>query len=171
LNGIQRDVPLQIEQKLLISPGGASTGSSNSGQRQLSPIEQLTPSGDGRYYHTVKSGETLSFIAGLYKINLNDLMTWNGLSGASTIFPDQKLVLLVTPPATATATPGPTEALQIITAASQTVPDILSSTPTPIPVRSGTDPVNRDNSWILVLSIGMGLTGLLLIANSKLRRQ
>jgi LysM repeat protein len=104
LNGLQEDWPLQIGQKLLISPGNITPSPT------LSNIQKLTPEADGRYYHTVRSGETLSWIAGLYEIPLADLMSWNGLNNASVIRPDQKLLLLVTPPATATSTPAPATA-------------------------------------------------------------
>jgi len=73
----------------------------------LSAIQKLTPEADGKYYHTVHSGETLSWIAGWYGIPLTDLMAWNGLNAASVIRPEQKLLLLVTLPATATLTPSP----------------------------------------------------------------
>jgi len=75
LNGIQVDWPLQIGQKLLISPGSVTPSPTS---RPLTPIEKLTPASDGNYYHVVQSGETLSWIAGLYKIPLADLMAWNG---------------------------------------------------------------------------------------------
>jgi LysM repeat protein len=101
LNGIQADWPLQIGQKLLISPGNVTPSPT------LSAVQKLTPEADGKYYHTVQSGETLSWIASLYEISLSDLMSWNGLNAASVIRPEQKLVLLVAPPATPTFTPGP----------------------------------------------------------------
>jgi LysM repeat protein len=101
LNGLQADWPLQIGQKLLISPGNVTPSPT------LSNIQKLTPASDGRYYHTVQSGETLSWIAGLYEVPLADLMAWNGLNTASVIRPDQKLLLQVTPPATETPTPAP----------------------------------------------------------------
>jgi LysM repeat protein len=97
LNGLQADWPLQIGQKLMISPGNITPSPT------LSAIQRLTPEADGNYYHTVQSGETLSWIADLYDIPLSDLMTWNGLNNTSVIRPEQKLLLLVTPPATATA--------------------------------------------------------------------
>ena len=104
LNGLQADWPLQIGQKLLISPGNVTPSPT------LSNIQKLTPASDGRYYHTVQSGETLSWIAGLYDVPLAELMAWNGLNNASVIRPDQKLLLQVTPPATATFTPAPATA-------------------------------------------------------------
>ena len=94
LNGLQADWPLQIGQKLVISPGNITPSPT------LSAIQKLTPEADGNYYHTVQSGETLFWIAGLYDVSLSDLMAWNGLNAASVIRPEQKLLLLVTPPAT-----------------------------------------------------------------------
>ena len=106
LNGLQADWPLQIGQKLLIDPGHVTPSPT------LSNIQKLTPEADGNYYHTVGSGETLSWIAGWYGVPLADLMSWNGLNNASIIRPEQKLMLRVTPPATATPpqtkTPSPT---------------------------------------------------------------
>ncbi|MFN8426802.1 MAG: LysM peptidoglycan-binding domain-containing protein [Anaerolineales bacterium] len=97
LNGLQADWPLQIEQKLVISPGNVTPSPT------LSAIQKLTPDASGNYYHVVQSGETLSGIANLYDVPLADLMVWNfGLGTASIIIPNQKLLLRITPPATAT---------------------------------------------------------------------
>jgi len=101
LNGLQADWPLQIGQKLVISAGNVTPSAT------LSAIQKLTPEADGQYYHTVQSGETLSWIAGLYDVPLASLMAWNGLNNASVIRPEQKLLLMVTPPATETPTPAP----------------------------------------------------------------
>ena len=101
LNGWQPDWPLQVGQKLVIDPGHITPSPT------LSTIQKLTPEADGNYYHTVQSGETLSWIAGLYEVPLADLMAWNGLNNASVIRPEQKLILRVRPPATATLTPSP----------------------------------------------------------------
>jgi len=102
LNGLQADWPLQIGQKLMISPGNITPSPT------LSAIQKLTPEVDGKYYHTVQSGETLFWIAGLYDVSLSSLMAWNGLGDTSVIRPEQKLLLLVTPPATPTAARTPT---------------------------------------------------------------
>jgi LysM repeat protein len=163
LNGIQKDWPLQIDQKLLIDPGAAP-------QRPLSPIEQLTPASDGRYYHTVKSGETLSWIASRYGISLRELMAWNGLNDQSTIYPDQKLLLNVTPPPTATATPAPTQALpapaETLTPAVN--PQSFLPTPTPTDI---SPPVDEDTDEIvLALTSSVALGGLLLIVLSIRKR-
>ena len=98
------DWPLQIGQKLLIKPSNVTPSPT---ARPLTPLEKLTPAADGKYYHVVSSGESLSWIAGLYEVSLNDLMSWNGLNAESILHPDQKLLLQVTPPATSTWTPGP----------------------------------------------------------------
>jgi len=122
LNGLQEDWPLQIGQKILIDPGNITPSPT---PRPLTPIEKLTPESDGNYYHTVHSGETLSWIAALYDIPLADLMSWNGLTSGSTIWPDEKLLLRVTPPATPTFTPAPP------TATSPATPSPTRSSPGP----------------------------------------
>ena len=108
LNGLQADWPLQIGQKLLIDPGHVTPSPT------LSNIQKLTPEADGNYYHTVGSGETLSWIAGWYGVPLADLMSWNGLNNASIIRPEQKLMLRVTPPATQTPPQTPTPSPTIV---------------------------------------------------------
>jgi LysM repeat protein len=102
LNGLQADWPLQIGQKLLIDPGNVTPSPT---PRPLSAIEQLTPASDGNYYHIVKDGEFLAWIADLYDVNLADLMAWNGLTSASILQPGQQMILRVTPPATITPIP------------------------------------------------------------------
>ena len=128
LNGLQADWPLQIGQKLVIDPGHITPSPT------LSNIQKLTPEADGNYYHTVQSGETLLWIAGLYDIPLSDLMFWNGLNNTSIIYSEQKLVLLVTPPATITFTPNP-----------PTIPPTPSPSITP-PLPTGTPPITTTPS-------------------------
>ncbi len=103
LNGLQVDWPLQIGQKLVIRPALVTPTLT---PRPLTPLEQLTPASDGKYYHFVKSGESLSWIAQLYGVPVADLMAWNGLNENSILQVNQKLLLQVTPPATKTPTPG-----------------------------------------------------------------
>ncbi|MBT7190922.1 MAG: LysM peptidoglycan-binding domain-containing protein, partial [Anaerolineae bacterium] len=110
-------------------------------------LQRLTPEADGKYYHVVQSGETLSWIAGLYEVPLVDLLNWNGLNSASVIRPGQKLLLLVTPPAAPTFTPSPT---------SITPSPSPSVTPSP-PTATSTDIVEaeppRRLNWGLVLGM------------------
>ena len=152
LNGWQADWPLQIGQKLLIDPGHVTPSPT------LSNIQKLTPETDGSYYHTVHSGETLSWIAGWYGVPLADLMAWNGLNNASVIRPDQKLVLLVTPPATPTAlqTDTPTPA-----AVTPSPSPSATSSPTATPLITATAPA-RTSSLGLILVLGaIGIGGFL----------
>jgi hypothetical protein len=82
----------------------------------------------------VKSGENLAWIADLYKVSLKDLMDWNGLKTTSVLQPNQKLLLQVTPPASATATPNPASATPSATRTSTTI------IPTRIPTQTATLP-------------------------------
>ncbi len=147
LNGLQADWPLQIGQKLVISPGNITPSPT------LSNIQKLTPEADGKYYHTVQSGETLSWIAGLYEVSLADLMSWNGLNNTSVIRPEQKLLLLVTPPATATDTPAPT------TIPPSPSPSITAS-PTGTPLALAAETPKGSNlaliAGVIVLVLGTG---------------
>jgi LysM repeat protein len=152
LNGLQADWPLQIGQKLLISPGNITPSPT------LSAIQRLTPEADGNYYHTVQSGETLFWIAGLYDVSLADLMAWNGLNAASIIRPGQRLLLRVTPPATATALETPTLTPTSVTPSpSQSVTQLPTGTPLATETESP-----RGFSLSLILGLVMILIGGLL---------
>jgi LysM repeat protein len=136
-NGLQMDWPLQIGQKLVIDQGNFTPSPT---PRPLTPIEKLTPESDGRYYHIVSSGETLSWISSYYGVGIGELMAWNGLSASSIIIPGQKLLLQVTPPATetpvappATPTPLPTSTLT----PSPTVESAAAPAPSPTATRAG----------------------------------
>jgi LysM repeat protein len=143
LNGWQQEWPLQVGQKLVINPGNITPSPT------LSNIQKLTPEADGSYYHTVQSGETLLWIAGLYEIPLADLMAWNGLNNASVIRPEQKLLLLVTPPATATATQTPTP-IPITPSPSPSITPPPTGTPLVTPTES---PSPRRFGLSLILSV------------------
>ena len=152
LNGWQQDWPLQVGQKLLISPGNITPSPT------LSAIQKLTPAADGKYYHTIQSGETLLWIAGLYDVPLADLMNWNGLNNASVIHPDEKLLLLITPPATLTLTPAPP------TSTPSPTPSVTQSPPTATPPDTTTkSPTHGSNLGLIigVILIVIALGGLL----------
>jgi LysM repeat protein len=162
LNGIQADWPLQIEQKLVIYPGNVTPSPT---PRPLTPLEKLTPQSDGKYYHVVSSGETLSWIASLYEIPVTDLMAWNGLNGSSIIVPGQNLLLQVTPPATETSTPAPAT----ITPTSSPVP--ATATPSPLPTQTAASPAasdspsstNERNPEMWFIPLGLAAGGLFLV--------
>jgi LysM repeat protein len=171
LNGLQVDWPLQIGQKLLIDPGFITPSPT---PRPLTSIEKLTQESDGKYYHIVKSGETLSWIAQLYEIRVSDLMAWNGLDNSSVIHPNEKLVLLVTPPATTTPTPDPATNTPTVTP----VPPTATSTPEPSLTEgssTGTrqpSSTNRSGNDIAVWLAAAGLVGgLFLVVFSYRKKQ
>jgi LysM repeat protein len=153
LNAWQQDWPLQIGQKLVIDPGHITPSPT------LTNLQKLTPEADGNYYHTVRSGETLSWIAGLYDVPLADLMAWNGLNNASIIRPDQKLLLLVTPPATATLTPSPTTVVTPSLSPSMTPPP-PTETP-PAEVVPATESPRRSGLGFIFVLITVVVGGLL----------
>lgn len=169
LNGIQEEWPLQIGQKLLISPGWVTPSPT---PRPLSPVEKLTPASDGNYYHIVQSGQTLSWIASLYDIALADLMAWNGLNTESIIRPDQKLVLQVTPPATPTRTPGPPTFTATVTLTLR--PPTATRTPTrPAPSPTATvTPVSEMSGTKVLWPIlaGLAITILVIVGLIFLRK-
>ena len=150
LNGLQPDWPLQIGQRLLINPGNITPSPT------LSNIQKLTPEADGNYYHIVRSGETLMWIAGLYVVPLSDLMTWNGLNNTSVIYPEQKLLLLVTPPATATLTPRP--ATMTPTPSPSNTPAPPAETPTVVVTET---PSLREFGLPLIIGVAMIVIGVL----------
>jgi LysM repeat protein len=162
LNGIKVDWPLQIGQKLLIHPGNVTPTPT---PKPLTPIERLTPEADGKYYHTVHYGQTLSWIAGYYDVPLFDLMSWNGLNLNSILQVDQKLVLNVTPPATETPTPGPATDTPTPT---RTPTDTATPSPAPTEILSITSPaqsaVASTTSLEWGLFLGIGSAGLFLAA-------
>jgi LysM repeat protein/uncharacterized protein YkwD len=172
LNRITIDDPLQIGQKLLVHPSNITPSPT---LRPLTPLEKLTQASDGKYYHVVKNGENLAYIADLYKVALKDLMTWNNLKQTSVLQPNQKLLLQVTPPATVTPTPGPATAAPSDEPAQDTLTPTVSATPSLVPAASGTpaaDPPSSDGGsssiWMIVLgAAAAGLIAYGLISRRK----
>jgi LysM repeat protein len=172
LNGIQIDWPLSIGQKLLIYPGNITPSPT---PRPLTPIEKLTPDPDGKYYHTVRSGENAAWIADLYGVPLADLLAWNNLRQTSILQPEQKLLLQVTPPPTATYTPGPATETP-----SPTTP-VDTATPTPEPTQAvsatlETDIETADTGGVFPIPTGWmlgvgGVVVLLVLVDVVFRRR
>ena len=152
LNGLQIDWPLRIGQKLIIHPSNITPSPT------LQPLQLLTPASDGKYYHTVRSGETLSWIAHLYGVPASDLMAWNGLSASSIIRPNQRLLLQVTPPATATPTPMPPTV----------TPLPVTSTPTPLPTLDPAAPTPTAAANPLVKNVSLFWGGVIFLAAAGL---
>lgn len=164
LNGITVETPLQVGQKLLIKgPDQTPTPT----PLPLTPLQKLTPAADGKYYHTVTEGQTLVWIAGLYGISYTDLMTWNYLNDSSVIYPGERLLLQVTPPATNTPTPlPPTETPLPTPTATPTSVEMqqaissptttISLNPTSVSDKFGSQPVT---SWAIFGVIVIALAG------------
>ena len=173
LNGLQADWPLQIGQKLLIDPGKVTPSPT---PRPLTAIERLTPSSNGNYYHNVKNGEYLAWIAELYEVNLAELMVWNGLSSTSIIQPGQQLLLRVTQPATDTPTPAPPSATPAITQ-TPVAPTPTKEMATTLPSDSATPDAEDQPGFSgmgMLLVVVLVVTGLLLfgwaVRRSNLKR-
>ena len=169
-NGWQVDWPLQIGQKLVIDSGSSSSD-------PLTAIEKLTPDSDGRYYHTVSSGETLSWISAYYGLDMGSLMVWNGLNASSIIIPGQKLLLQVTPPATETPVPPPATPTPLPTATLAPSPTVARAAAQP-PSPTAT-PANLPAAFPLASGNGTGMVivfvalaaGALIVAGVFMRRK
>jgi LysM repeat protein len=153
---------LQIGQTLLIHPG---SGTPSPTPHPLSPIEKLTPDSEGNYYHAVKPGETLLWIANLYEVSLNELLAWNGLNVSSIIHPEQKLLLRLIPPASATPTPIPATPTLIPTSTPPTPTLRLSQTQAITNPTAGeaSPSVNPGSAVLWFVLIGLALGGLLVV--------
>jgi LysM repeat protein len=169
-NGLQVDWPLQIGQKLVIDLGNANP-------RPLTPIQKLTPESDGKYYHTVSSGETLSWISGYYGVSMDELMAWNGLSASSIIIPGQKLLLQVTPPATETPVPPPATPTPLSTATLTPSPAVESAeAQAPSPTATRAEPAAASlfavgmERGMLILFVAL-VAGGLIVAGFFMRRK
>jgi LysM repeat protein len=151
LNGLQADWPLQVGQRLLIDPGNVTPSPT------LSALQKLTPEADGNYYHTVQSGETLSWIASLYEVPLADLMAWNGLDNTSIIRTDQKLLLRISLPTTPTATLTP---FMTVTSTPSPQPTLLSLSPTGTPTLTVVEVSSSGFNFGLLLGIIVIVVGI-----------
>jgi LysM repeat protein len=173
-NGLQVDWPLQIGQELIIDPGNVTPSPT---PRPLTPIEKLTPDSDGKYYHTVSSGETLSWISSYYEVGIGDLMAWNGLNSNSIIIPGQKLLLEVTPPATETPVPPPATPTPPPTATLVPSPTIISAAAqAPSPTATRAEPVAASPfaggqvTGVVILFVALAAGGLF-VAGFFMRRR
>lgn len=171
LNNWSEDWPLQIGQKLIIHAGNVTPTAT---PRPLTPLERLTPASDGRYYHEVAANQTLSGIAGLYQVNYLDLMAWNNLTELSVIQPGQKLVLQVTPPATATFTPAPPTNTPVPPTATNTLPPtepVISPTPTATLIPTPAAPSGGETFfWVLLGIVAVAGGGMVLYSRVRSRK-
>src|SRR5699024_4418694 len=98
-NGLSMSSIIYPGQKLKLS---GSAGSSSVASQKSSTTGASTPSTSGSY--KVRSGDTLSGIAAQHKISLSTLLSANGLSRTSIIYPGQQLKLSGTSSKTSSST-------------------------------------------------------------------
>ncbi len=169
LNGITAETPLQVGQRLLIKgPDQTPTPT----PVPLTPLQKLTPAADGKYYHTVTEGQTLVWIANLYGIPHTDLMAWNYLNDSSVIYPGERLLLQVTPPATNTPTPAPATETPlpsptITPSPLATATQTFLPSPTSIETLAESNPGQNSSNWILLLAVGAVSVAIYLLVRSK----
>ena len=167
LNGITLETPLQIGQKLLIKgPDQTPTPT----PVPLTPLQKLTPASDGRYYHTVTEGQNLAWIASLYGISATDLMTWNYLNASSVIYPGDRLLLQVTPPATNTPTLAPATETHLPSATpspSPTSTRLYLPTSTASESSAALSEAELTNNWLLILTVAATGAAVFLVINSQ----
>lgn len=76
------------------SPAAAGTGgAAATSSVAYNPVEVSTPNPDGSIIHVVKEGQTLWTIAAIYKMDINELLTINGMYPTSLIRPGQKITI------------------------------------------------------------------------------
>lgn len=110
-----------------------------------------TPLPEGTIIHIVKIGDTLSSIAALYGVPLEQILALNNLTLTSLIFPGNQIIIQVAPTATATPTASATDSSTTTSTASPTA----SPTDTPSATASATatsSPTSTPESEILALA-------------------
>jgi len=167
---------------------GSSGSAASSGSTNLTaaptvaaffPVVVASPKPDGSVVHEVQAGQSLWSIAATYKIALPDLLTLNGFTNNTFIFPGDKI--LIKPPEIAlssvvsetialetqpvapltdlmTRTPSPTPRTPV-----EVFDRIVVETPTPSPIR--TSAPNMDPLLWFIGALVFGGTALILAGN------
>ena len=163
-------------------------------------IRVATPRADGSIIHMVESGQFLINIAKAYEIPLPDLLSINGLTDQTVIFPGDKLFIqlpwtvaptselatLDTPgpgrsarassgtPRPKQSTQTPTKAKKIITIAPAALAPPVASLPSPQALERSVPEVRQHSTgpdFLLVTMLVLGVTGTALVAlGSALKR-
>ena len=87
VNQIQNVHRLREGQDLLIPLAGRNSAASAA--RSVAPISQQLPA-----THIVRRGDSLSRIAGRYRVNIRDILLWNNLKVDQIIYPGQRIRIL-----------------------------------------------------------------------------
>jgi membrane-bound lytic murein transglycosylase D len=82
MNGMQPGDPLRAGQRIKVSNNDSSS-------RAVATIRKVT--------YTVRNGDTLTAIAKLFQVSVNQIMSWNGIASHSGIAPGQKLTIRMSP--------------------------------------------------------------------------
>lgn len=104
LNNLQPNTIIYPGQKIKLN------GTASPAPTPKAPAPAPAPGTAGGSVYGVKSGDTLSAIAAKHGVRLSDLISWNGLSMTSIIYPGQKVKVGAGTPAPAPATPAPAPA-------------------------------------------------------------
>ena len=89
INGMQPGDPLRAGQRLRVS-----TADGRSGETRVAG-NRLAKTGVRKVTYTVRHGDTLTQIARLFQVSVNQIMAWNGIASRSAISPGQKLTIRV----------------------------------------------------------------------------
>jgi len=167
-----------------ITPGGPTSTTAPI----IQPVLTATPNPDGSVIHIVQYGQTLWAIADAYEIPLADLLSQNGLTEDSAIFPEEQLVIV--PGArgggetteTTSGAPGKTETQEILpsstltpTKAPERTPTLAERTATPTETPKTNNFLRNifsgDTLWVGIGLVAVSVFGivLLLFTSARLR--
>jgi LysM repeat protein len=158
--------------------GGGNTGTVKATVPLIQPVLAATPRDDGSIVHIVEYGQTLSSIAGIYGVTVDQIKALNGLT-LNTIWVDMELIIRVafTPSMTPTITntPVPPTLTPTLTSTprppTQTVTSTITVTPTPEKILSGFS-FNADTRRGIAIGIIIACAGgLLIMVVSGLRKK
>ena len=93
---------------LVSAPAEASTPDTAAVERQRVTPTRIVPARVAPASYVVQPGDTISAIASRFGLNTVDVLTWNGLSWRSVIYPGQTLTLQAATTAAPAAAPTPT---------------------------------------------------------------
>ncbi len=164
-----------------ITPGGPTSTTAPI----IYPVKTATANPDGSITHIVQYGQTLYGIADAYGITLAELLTLNGLTEDSAIYPDDKLIIVAadeeiqetaettgTPQSdepTSSPTPTPTETIKATPSQA-----LFTATPTEKANSTGnflSNIFSGDTLWVGIGLVAVSIFGivLLLFTSARLR--
>jgi LysM repeat protein len=100
---------------LIAAPAEASSAPSAVERQRSTPV-RLVPAQAPPAHYVVQPGDTISAIAGRFGLQTADVLTWNGLSWRSVIYPGQNLILQASIVAAAPVATTPTATVHTVVA-------------------------------------------------------